>query len=57
MKEELSLCPKCFCMTKSIRLGRAKYQCGKCKVDKSLSDVYYYECMEKQREMGEQNEN
>jgi hypothetical protein len=49
MKEKLSLCPKCFCMTKSIRLGRANYQCGKCKADKSLSDVYYYECMEENK--------
>ena len=41
-EEELSPCPKCHCITKSIRLGIAKYQCGKCKADKSLSDVYFY---------------
>jgi len=40
---ELSPCSKCNCMTKSIREGRAKYRCGKCKADKSLSDVYFYE--------------
>jgi len=44
---ELSPCPKCGCMTKSIRLGRANYQCGKCKADKSLSDVFFYEATHK----------
>ena len=42
-EDEITPCPKCHCMTKSIRLGRANYQCGKCKADKTLSDVYYYE--------------
>lgn len=46
-KEDISPCPKCNCMTKSIRLGRARYQCGKCKADKSLSDVYWYEATHK----------
>ncbi len=49
MKDDLSLCPGCGCMTKSIRLGRANYQCGKCKYDKSLSDVYYYEMIERNK--------
>jgi len=40
---EISHCSKCNCMTKSIRLGRAKFQCGKCGNDKSLSDYYFYE--------------
>jgi DNA-directed RNA polymerase subunit M/transcription elongation factor TFIIS len=41
-KDDISPCPKCHCMTKSIREGRAKYKCGKCGADKSLSDVYFY---------------
>ena len=45
--QNISPCPNCNCMTKSIRLGRAKYVCGKCKADKSLSDVYFYEAMQK----------
>ena len=40
-KDDITPCPKCHCMTKSIRLGRAKYECGKCKADKSLSDVFF----------------
>ena len=44
---ELSICPKCNCMTKSIKDGRAKYHCGKCKADKSLSDVFWYEATQK----------
>lgn len=43
----LSPCPKCHCMTKSIRKGRAHYDCGKCGADKSLSDVYFYEATHK----------
>lgn len=48
-KEDISPCPKCYCMTKSIRLGRAKYKykCGKCGADKSLSDVFFYEATHK----------
>ena len=44
-KEEfdISPCIKCHCMTKSIRMGRGNYRCGKCKADKSLSDVFYFE--------------
>jgi len=41
-------CPHCYCMTKSIRKGRAKYICGKCRKDKSLSDVFYAEMVERQ---------
>ena len=47
MKEEISPCPKCHCMTKSIREGRAKYKCGKCGADKSLSGVFWYEATQK----------
>ena len=46
-KDDISPCPKCHCMTKSIRLGRAKYKCGKCGADKSLSDVFFYEATHK----------
>jgi len=46
-KDDISPCPKCGCMTKSIRLGRAKYKCGKCGADKSLSDVFFYEATHK----------
>jgi len=42
-ESDISPCPKCYCMTHSIRKGRAKYICGKCGADKSLSDVYFYE--------------
>ena len=42
-KEYISPCPACKCMTKSIRLSRANYQCGKCKIDKTLSDVFFEE--------------
>lgn len=47
-EDEISPCPKCYCMTKSIRLGRAKYECGKCKADKSLSDYYFWEATHKE---------
>ncbi len=43
MTDELSLCSGCHCMTKSIRVGRTKYKCGKCQHDKSLSDFFWYE--------------
>jgi len=46
---EITYCNSCNCMTKSIREGRAKYKCGKCGADKSLSDVYFYECMERNK--------
>lgn len=44
-ESELSPCPKCHCMTKSIRKSRAKFLCGKCKYDKSLSDVFFEEAI------------
>ena len=47
--DNITPCPKCNCMTKSIRLSRAKYICGKCKVDKSLSDVFYYEATHRKK--------
>ena len=43
----LSPCPKCHCMTKSIRKSRAKFICEKCKHNKTLSDVYFFEATEK----------
>ena len=49
MTEDHSPCPNCKIMTRSIRLGRAKYECERCEADKSLSDVYYYECMNKNK--------
>ena len=49
-KEDISPCSKCNCMTKSIRLGRAKYECGKCGADKSLSDVFFYQATHKKEE-------
>ena len=39
----VTYCNNCFCMTKSIRKSRAKYVCGKCGRDKTLSDIYQYE--------------
>ena len=53
MKDETSPCTNCNCMTKSIRQGRAKYICGKCGKDKSLSDFYYYEAIEKEETTNE----
>lgn len=50
-EENLSPCPKCNCMTRSVRLGRAKYECGKCKADKSLSDVYFYEATQNMKKV------
>lgn len=55
MCKELTPCPKCGCMTKSIRVGRANYKCGKCGADKSLSDVYFYETVQKKRDMFREN--
>ena len=36
---ELSFCSNCHCMTNSIKKGRAKWICGKCKSDKSMSHI------------------
>jgi len=49
--DDITPCPKCNCMTKSIRLGRANYKCGKCGADKSLSDVFYYEATYKEEDV------
>jgi hypothetical protein len=46
-KDDLTPCSACNCMTKSIRLGRCHLVCGKCKKDKTLSDVYFYEATKK----------
>lgn len=43
---EISYCTHCHCTTKSIRISRAKCVCGKCKADKTLSDVYWQEMKE-----------
>jgi tRNA(Ile2) C34 agmatinyltransferase TiaS len=48
--EKLSLCPKCHCMTKSIVVNRANWRCGKCKADKTLSDVFFEEAVNKIKE-------
>ena len=36
---EVSYCGGCYCMTKSIRIGRAHNICGKCEYDKTLGDL------------------
>ena len=48
MKEDITPCQDCNCMTKSIRQSRAKYKCENCGKDKSLSDVFFYEATHKQ---------
>jgi hypothetical protein len=37
-------CSNCDCLTQSIRVSRANYKCEKCGKNKTLSDVFYYEC-------------
>jgi len=46
---DISPCNGCKCITHSIRKGKAYYVCGKCGYDKSLSDVYWYEAMQKNK--------
>ena len=46
--EDITYCPNCHCMTKSIVKSRAKWICGKCGRDKTLSDVFQYECLDKE---------
>ncbi len=46
---DISYCNGCHCMTHSIRKARAHYNCGKCGHNKSLSDVYWYEMMQKNK--------
>lgn len=43
----VSPCPKCKCMTKSVRKSRALWLCGKCGADKTLSDIYFIEAIER----------
>lgn len=50
----ISPCPHCNCMTHSVRLGRAHYECGKCKGDKSLSDYMFWEATEKEKKVKKQ---
>lgn len=40
-----SPCINCKIFTNSIRKGRAYFICEKCNTDKTLSDVFYYEIM------------
>ena len=47
--EELSLCSKCGCITKSIRVSRANWRCGKCKYNKTLSDIYFNEAIDRMK--------
>lgn len=42
-EDELSLCNGCYCMTHSIRKGRAYFVCGKCGHNKTLGDFFQYE--------------
>lgn len=42
-RPDISICNSCNCITKSIRIGRANYRCGKCQADKTLSDYYQWE--------------
>jgi hypothetical protein len=48
-EDEITLCAKCMCMTKSIRKSRALWICGKCKADKTLGDVFQYEAKQEMR--------
>ncbi|RLI67091.1 hypothetical protein DRO91_10720 [Candidatus Heimdallarchaeota archaeon] len=52
-KENKSPCTNCNSMTVSIREGRAKFECKECGWDKSLSDLYFYECVEETGSVGE----
>jgi len=40
---KITHCTGCNCMTKSIRISRANYKCGKCGYDKSIGDVFQAE--------------
>jgi len=51
MNKGISPCPKCNCMTNSIRRGKHNYICGKCGADKTLSDTLYYEATNKKKEV------
>ena len=54
--QEISPCPKCNCMTKSIRKSRASFRCGKCGADKTLSDVYFEEACSPSKEIKEKKQ-
>lgn len=41
-------CINCNSYTKSVRIGRAKWLCEICEKDKTLSDIFYLECLERQ---------
>jgi len=56
MKEEITHCNGCNCMTKSIRKSKAKFVCGKCDYDKSLGDLYQYELKAEANTRGHKNE-
>lgn len=36
---EISLCPNCYCMTKSIHKERGRWVCGKCGQDKTSLEI------------------
>ena len=40
--EDITLCGHCNCMTKSIRVSKANFKCGKCGKDKNLGDLFQY---------------
>jgi predicted RNA-binding Zn-ribbon protein involved in translation (DUF1610 family) len=44
---DISFCASCNRTTHSIRVGRAKHICGKCKKDKTLSDLLQREALNK----------
>ena len=43
MKDDITLCSGCNCVTRSIRVSRANFKCGKCGYDKTLGDVFQAE--------------
>ena len=50
MKDDITLCNGCYCMTHSIRKDRTNYICGKCGHNKTLGDVYQYVLDEKMKD-------
>jgi len=48
---EKSPCSGCAKQTESVREGRAHYVCKICGLDKSLSDIYYFESTSKSRKV------
>ena len=48
----LSPCSQCHCMTKSIRKTQElgyNYICGKCGHDKGLSDIFFFEAINREK--------